>query len=335
MLKLRNKCKLQTSNFCLCFWKSDFCLCRLNINFYNTILIMKPTGSTLQNTDSSELHKRILPVLTSSGNNEPSLPDSPQDSPQDNDREESTLESSFQHQIRTRYNSEYDEYDEYDDSDEDNDNPLDEIAFTSSILGIIFGVSIVLFFLMKFKPLPIYLCSLSLFHFLEYWITAKYNPSRVNSKSFLINNGLEYTFAHLLSLIEVTIELYFIKPNSNLNFKFNKKLWIIGFLLMIIGQTFRSLAMIQCSDSFSHIIEVRKVKGHVLVTDGVYSISRHPSYFGFFWWALGTQILLLNPITFIAFSIVLYGFFKRRIICKWRNSFQFFLIYFKLTPFFF
>lgn len=40
---------------------------------------------------------------------------------------------------------------------------------------------------------------------------------------------------------------------------------------------------------------------------------RHPSYFGFYWWALGIQIMLLNPISFLAFALVLHKFFYGRI----------------------
>lgn len=40
---------------------------------------------------------------------------------------------------------------------------------------------------------------------------------------------------------------------------------------------------------------------------------RHPSYFGFFAWAVGTQILLGNPICLIVFLKVLWNFFRERI----------------------
>jgi len=40
---------------------------------------------------------------------------------------------------------------------------------------------------------------------------------------------------------------------------------------------------------------------------------RHPSYAGFFAWALGTQILLGNPIGTVVFAVVLWRFFSQRI----------------------
>jgi len=43
---------------------------------------------------------------------------------------------------------------------------------------------------------------------------------------------------------------------------------------------------------------------------------RHPSYFGFFWWALGAQILYVNPISLLIYYFVLCKFFNSRIITE-------------------
>jgi len=40
---------------------------------------------------------------------------------------------------------------------------------------------------------------------------------------------------------------------------------------------------------------------------------RHPSYFGFFWWAIGAQILCFNPISLIGYYFILCKFFQTRI----------------------
>ncbi len=40
---------------------------------------------------------------------------------------------------------------------------------------------------------------------------------------------------------------------------------------------------------------------------------RHPSYAGFFYWALGTQLLLQNPLSLLFFCVVLWRFFYYRI----------------------
>ncbi len=42
-------------------------------------------------------------------------------------------------------------------------------------------------------------------------------------------------------------------------------------------------------------------------------VSRHPSYFGFFYWSVGSQILLCNPICLVGFTVSLWRFFNQRI----------------------
>ena len=94
--------------------------------------------------------------------------------------------------------------------------------------------------------------------------------------------------------------------------------------------------MIHAATSFSHHVAYRKLDSHTLVTTGVYAYVwhhhydrpefsqltgvltfvrwfRHPSYAGFFYWALGTQLLLQNPGNFIFFAAVLWKFFYDRI----------------------
>lgn len=45
-----------------------------------------------------------------------------------------------------------------------------------------------------------------------------------------------------------------------------------------------------------------------------YRFSRHPSYTGFFYWAVATQVLLGNVISVAGFVYVLAKFFEARII---------------------
>lgn len=40
----------------------------------------------------------------------------------------------------------------------------------------------------------------------------------------------------------------------------------------------------------------------MLVTRGVYRLCRHPGYLGWYAWAVGTQLLLCNPICTPAFA---------------------------------
>ncbi|OMJ28080.1 Protein-S-isoprenylcysteine O-methyltransferase [Smittium culicis] len=70
--------------------------------------------------------------------------------------------------------------------------------------------------------------------------------------------------------------------------------------------------MATAKTSFNHIIAHQKLDSHTLVTNGVFNIDRHPSYIGFFFWATGLQIMLMNPLSFIVFVYVLMNFFIRR-----------------------
>ena len=146
--------------------------------------------------------------------------------------------------------------------------------------------------------------------------------------SFLLNqNGSAYTIAHAAAMTESTIScLLTVYPPSTFlpDFLTSWPLpalpeWVrtltlaTGLLLVLVGQLVRSLAMVQAGGNFNHIVQARKASSHQLVTSGIYSVSRHPSYFGFFWWGLGTQLVLGNVVCFVGYSVVLWVFFKRRI----------------------
>jgi len=81
----------------------------------------------------------------------------------------------------------------------------------------------------------------------------------------------------------------------------------------VVGQAVRATAMIHAGSNFSHIVAHHKRSSHELVTTGIYSIFRHPSYFGFFWWGIGTQLVCGNVVCLIAYAVVLWRFFSRRI----------------------
>ena len=87
----------------------------------------------------------------------------------------------------------------------------------------------------------------------------------------------------------------------------------VGLIILIIGQFFRSSAQFTAGINFTHLIATEKRDSHRLIKHGVYSISRHPSYFGWFWWSVGTQILLCNPVCTIGYAFASWSFFKERI----------------------
>lgn len=210
---------------------------------------------------------------------------------------------------------------------------LSGIASRAFLLGFALSLSSVLSLVLAlqgspfWRP-PFFAAALSLFHFLEFWTTARYNTKAAQVSSFLLNqNGSAYTIAHAAAMTESLIScLLATYPPSTFLPDFLTPwtlpalpAWVstltltTGLLLVPLGQLVRSLAMVQAGGNFNHIVQARKASSHELVTSGVYSLSRHPSYFGFFWWGLGTQLVLGNVVCFVGYAGVLWVFFKRRI----------------------
>jgi len=88
----------------------------------------------------------------------------------------------------------------------------------------------------------------------------------------------------------------------------------LGLLLVVLGQGVRSAAMATAGTNFNHVPVKERREGHVLVTQGIYGVLRHPAYFGFFWWAVGTQLIVGNAVCFVAYTVVLWKFFHHRIV---------------------
>lgn len=60
-------------------------------------------------------------------------------------------------------------------------------------------------------------------------------------------------------------------------------------------------------------MQFQQADDHKLVTNGIYKLVRHPSYVGWFYWSLGTQVILANPLCFIFYIIASWLFFRERI----------------------
>lgn len=166
--------------------------------------------------------------------------------------------------------------------------------------------------------LPFFVSSLSLFHFLEYYITAAYNTRYADISAFLLSsNGWAYNFAHSSASVECLLAYLFYPYESYFSFTspvYGVKIQVVvGIFLMALGQVVRSLAMAQAGSNFNHTVQVERREGHMLVTHGVYAVLRHPSYFGFFWWGIGTQLMLGNVASLLGYAVVLWKFFSHRI----------------------
>ncbi|ORX95912.1 protein-S-isoprenylcysteine O-methyltransferase [Basidiobolus meristosporus CBS 931.73] len=190
----------------------------------------------------------------------------------------------------------------------DGEHTPQNIASYGFLLGIVFGAGVVASTYLESPQLCLYLAALALFHFLEYTLTAMYNSHTLSLDSYLLNHSTEYILANALVFLEFLIERYFFKDLKTFGL-----LNVLGIVLVLCGQLARTLAMHTAKHNFTHQVASFKEKEHVLVTHGIYSIMRHPSYFGFYWWALGTQILLLNPIGVVGFALALHHFFSKRI----------------------
>ncbi|KAJ8068085.1 hypothetical protein OCU04_003659 [Sclerotinia nivalis] len=211
---------------------------------------------------------------------------------------------------------------------------LSGIALRSFLVGIVLTFStfstLYLFFVTDtiFWRIPFFISSLAIFHFLEFWTTARYNTPEASISSFLFSgNGSAYNIAHSAAITEFLITNTFFSDGSPYTIhglqlppsiswfgpRAQNFILVLGLILIIMGQTIRSVAMVQAGRSFNHIVQFTRSRSHTLVTTGLYASLRHPSYFGFFWWGLGTQMVLGNFYCFWGYTLVLWMFFNRRI----------------------
>lgn len=213
---------------------------------------------------------------------------------------------------------------------------LSGISLRAFLLGITLGATLILTLLLTtllptpFWRVPFFIAALSLFHFLEYYVTARYNTRYASVGAFLLtSNGWAYNVAHGSAIVECIVAHFFWPDASRLGrlFTFTEPVFgtsvsmllVVGFVLTIVGQVVRTMAMAQAASNFNHHVQSQHQEGHVLVKTGLYGYLRHPSYFGFFWWGLGTQLVLGNVVCFVGYAVVLWKFFstriKRELIC--------------------
>ncbi|KAI0202233.1 isoprenylcysteine carboxyl methyltransferase [Astrocystis sublimbata] len=197
---------------------------------------------------------------------------------------------------------------------------LEGIAIRSFCLGGALALSVAsaaAILLLSASPLwrvPFFIGALSTFHFLEFWTTAKYNTSVASIDSFLLTaNWPAYAIAHTAASLECLFSKLLFPNRAWAPLYSGHILLLLGFVLVLVGQAVRSLAMVQAGPSFNHQIQRKKKEDHELVTIGLYSFLRHPAYFGFFYWGVGTQLVLGNPVCFVAYVFVLWRFFASRI----------------------
>jgi len=155
--------------------------------------------------------------------------------------------------------------------------------------------------------LGVFLMGLATFHYSEYALTSIFKEDKLSNDSFLLNHSTAYHISMVAAMMEYTAEYL------NMEQKTYLPIAVFGGLVMLSGDLVRKIAMITAAENFDHIVQSDKDERHKLVTHGVYSLSRHPSYAGWFYWSIGSQILLCNPICTVAFAVVSWRFFNERI----------------------
>ena len=68
--------------------------------------------------------------------------------------------------------------------------------------------------------------------------------------------------------------------------------------VVLAGESLRKLAMWHAATNFNHHIRYRREEDHRLVTEKVYAWARHPTYVGWFWWCIATQVGAVFDIAF-------------------------------------
>ena len=183
-----------------------------------------------------------------------------------------------------------------------------------------------------------YITAMCTFHLLEFYVTAFFNPTVVSSDSFLVNHSKAYTVAAIIASTEFWFRFWFFSDTSRTmtltttitttTTTTTNYLWIsitvLGILMVIVSQIIRSWAMMKCGESFNHYIQTQKKDNHILVTNGIYVWLRHPSYFGFYYWSIGTQLVLHNPISCVLFALAGWKFFSQRIPYEERSLIRLF-----------
>ena len=184
-----------------------------------------------------------------------------------------------------------------------------QLIFIAHSLGLVFSMGgLIAVSGREFASFGFYMMAMSFFHWSEYVTTAIFNARSLCLDSFLLNHSWEYCVAAVFSWLEFWGE-YYLFPS----FKTLRVFFWVGLVMVVMGETLRKVAMFTAGSNFTHQVQVLKRPNHTLVTTGVYSLSRHPSYMGWFYWSVGTQIMLCNPVSSVGYAVVVWKFFNGRI----------------------
>lgn len=88
---------------------------------------------------------------------------------------------------------------------------------------------------------------------------------------------------------------------------------LVALIISSLGEFLRIAAFFTCKTNFTHVVKFRKERSHQLITHGIYSFFRHPSYTGYFYFSVFSQIFLGNILSSVLFFAALAKFFNDRI----------------------
>ncbi|CAK1551378.1 unnamed protein product [Leptosia nina] len=187
-----------------------------------------------------------------------------------------------------------------------------EIAIRSAFLGSVLALGLYLTsFDAVWRAFGLYIMALSIFHFSEFFAVAVTNRQTLTIDSFILNHSIQYWVAAVASWIEMAIESYFFPCLKSAQW-----ITVLGVAMCISGEVWRKMAMFTAKTNFNHHVQTVKKADHQLVTNGVYSFCRHPSYMGWFYWSIGTQMILINPVCMVIYTLVSWSFFQERIFAE-------------------
>ena len=198
--------------------------------------------------------------------------------------------------------------------------PFLSIAVSGFVLGTVFTLCLMWFFLyaigsiesIAWVGLGAYLLfGFVMFHASEFACAILFRPHDCSPDSFLFFHSYAWIIAHTCAWLELFIRFFFVAATAQ--DQWNLPRIIIGSILCIFFYWFRVQAMVDCGSNFSFQIETSHRTTHQLVTTGIYSKLRHPSYFGSFWYFLSVQLIAGNWVCFVLFFFVLRFFFSDRI----------------------
>jgi protein-S-isoprenylcysteine O-methyltransferase len=152
----------------------------------------------------------------------------------------------------------------------------------------------------------------------EFAFVCLYQAEKLKWSSFLANFSFAWLGAMGLSVAEFGAELQYELFDKNDN-----TYMMAGVVILAFGLVFRIGAFLSAGKNFVHNFSEYQ-RPEEFVTGGLYSVSRHPAYFGWFLFIIGGQVLLMNPICGVIFSLMSIRFFYGRIKFEEYTSLSFF-----------